>query len=83
MRRHFPDGMPLRFAKWIGTAAGVAGALVVALNLGVTAYGFMLFLISSVLWGGAGWVQRDASLVVLQGTFTAINIVGIYRWLGA
>lgn len=44
-------------------------------------YGFGLFLISSLLWSVVGWFQREMSLVVLQGTFTVINIVGIYRWL--
>ena len=69
--------------KWIGTAAGVAGALVIATNVGGVAYGFMLFLVSSVLWTLVGWVQRELSLVVLQGAFTVINVVGIVRWLGA
>jgi hypothetical protein len=69
--------------KWIGTAAGVAGALVIATNLGGVAYGFMLFLASSVLWTLVGWVEREISLVVLQGAFMVINVVGIVRWLGA
>jgi nicotinamide riboside transporter PnuC len=68
-------------AKWIGTAAGVSGAILVALNLGLVVYGFGLFLISSLLWSVVGWFRREMSLVVLQGTFTVINIVGIYRWL--
>lgn len=69
--------------KWIGTAAGVAGAAIVAINIGAVAFGFMLFLVSSILWGIAGWIEREASLVVLQGTFTVINVLGIVRWLGA
>jgi uncharacterized membrane protein len=72
----------LSSAKWIGTITGVAGAVVIALNFGFVIYGFYLYLISSVLWSVVGWVQREASLFVLQGAFTAINILGIYRWLG-
>jgi hypothetical protein len=53
-----------------------------ARNLGLVIYGFGLFLISSLLWSVIGWVQREISLLVLQGTFTIINIVGICRWLG-
>lgn len=68
-------------AKWVGTVAGVAGAVLIALNLGMVIYGFWLYLISSVLWTAVGWVQRETSLFVLQGAFTAINILGIYRWL--
>ena len=72
----------LRPVKWIGTIAGVAGAVLVALNIGVTGYGFVLFLVSSILWSLIGWIQREVSLVVLQGAFTVINAVGIVRWLG-
>ena len=68
-------------AKWIGTVTGVAGAMVIALNLGFVIYGFYLYLISSTLWSVVGWMQREPSLFVLQGAFTAINILRIYRWL--
>lgn len=69
-------------AKWIGTGAGVSGAMLIALNLGVVGYGFVLFLVSSLLWTAAGLAQREPSLVVLQSAFTAINVLGIYRWFG-
>lgn len=68
--------------KWIGTATGVAGALIIAMNMGLVAHGFGLFLVSSILWSLIGWIQREVSLVVLQGAFTVINAVGIVRWLG-
>jgi hypothetical protein len=72
----------LSAAKWFGSACGVAGAIMIALNLGLVIYGFWLFLISSVLWSAIGWRQRETSLVVLQVAFTIINVIGIYRWLG-
>jgi hypothetical protein len=49
----------LTAAKWIGTGAGVSGAIMIALNLGLVIYGFGLFLISSLLWSAVGWVQRE------------------------
>jgi hypothetical protein len=67
--------------KRFGSACGIAGATMIALNLGLVIYGFGLFLVSSLLWSVIGWLQREMSLVVLQGTFMIINIVGIYRWL--
>ena len=42
--------------------------------------GFALFLAPSLLWSVVGWVHREASLVVLHGAFTVINLLGIYRW---
>ena len=68
-------------AKWIGTATGIAGAVLIALNLGVVAYGFGLFLASSLLWAWVGWMHRETSLVVLQSAFTIINVVGLLRWV--
>lgn len=69
-------------AKWIGTAAGIAGAVLIALNLGLVVLGFGLFLVSSLLWAAVGWVQREPSLTLLQSAFTVINVLGIYRWFG-
>jgi hypothetical protein len=66
-------------AKWIGTVTCVAGAMVIALNFGFIIYGFYFYLVSSTLWSVVGWMQREPSLFVLQGAFTAINILGIYR----
>jgi hypothetical protein len=28
-----------------------------------------------------GLAQREPSLVVLQGAFTAINVLGLFRWM--
>jgi len=81
MRRRHPDTILLQAVKWIGTAAGVSGATLIALNVGMVGYGFSLFLISSLLWGTIGFVQRELSLVVLQVAFTVINVIGIWRWV--
>ncbi len=66
-------------AKWVGTAAGISCAILIALNQGVVAYGFGLFFLSSVLWVRVGWMHREASIVLLQGAFTVINVLGLYR----
>lgn len=73
----------LEVAKWIGTGAGVSGAALIALNLGFVVYGFALFLLSSAFWLAAALSQREPSLAVLQGTFTLINVIGLWRWAGS
>ena len=80
MRKSY-EPLLLRATKWIGTAAGIAGAGLVALNIGFVGYGFMLFLISSVLWTAAAAAQREPALFVLQGVFAIIDVVGIARWM--
>lgn len=67
----------LQATKWIGTAAGIAGAILIALNIGFVHYGFVLFLISSVLWTAAAAAQREPALLVLQGVFAIIDVVGV------
>ncbi len=71
----------LTLLKWFGTALAVVGALAIALNIPYSRWGFVAFLVSSVCWSIAGFMMKEPSLVVLQGTFVIINVIGIYRWL--
>jgi nicotinamide riboside transporter PnuC len=71
----------LEALKWLGTAAGIAGAAWIALNLPSSGWGFSLFLLSSVSWGTAALLMGETSLLLLQAVFTAINVLGIWRWL--
>ena len=67
--------------KWLGTGAGILGALLIAANVPSSCWGFVLFLVSSSSWGVAALIMRETSLVLLQTAFTFINLLGIYRWL--
>lgn len=71
----------LEFAKWIGTAAGVIGAILVALNIGLVTYGFGFFLLSALLWTWVAWMHRETSLMILQSAFLIIDALGLYRWI--
>lgn len=68
--------------RWVGTAAGILGALLIALNLGVVVWGYWFFLVSSVLWLTVAWVDEDYSLALLQGIFVLVNVLGLLRWVG-
>ena len=52
-----------------------------ALNIPISGWGWVLFAFSALAWTIAGLVMREYSLVVLQGGFFAVDLVGIYRWL--
>ena len=71
----------MMFLKWTGTATGIAGATLVALNVSVSGWGFVLFLASSVGWTVAALRMRENSLALLQAAFTVINLLGKYRCL--
>jgi hypothetical protein len=51
------------------------------LNFLQSGWGTVLFLASSVSWTVAGLRMHEHSLALLHAAFTAINVLGIYRWL--
>jgi len=69
--------------RWSASVSGIVAAIVVALNLGrrITGVGFVVFLVSSVSWMVAGYLENLPSLVTQNAVLTAINLLGIYRWL--
>lgn len=71
----------LLIAKWTGTAAGVIGAILIALNIDLVGYGFGFFLLSALLWTWVAWAQKETSLVILQSAFLVIDSLGLYRWV--
>ena len=71
----------LTFLKWTGTLTGVTGALILALNLPFSGWGWVLFATSALTWTIAGIAMRELSLVLLQGGFLVVDLLGIYRWL--
>lgn len=64
----------------VATIAGVAGALAIALNLNTSKYGYFIFLISSIASVGIGHLTKLRSMIILSYMYSAINIIGIYRW---
>ncbi len=69
------------FLERSGTIAGIAGALMLSQNSDYSAYGYVLFLVSSLCLAiharriGARW------LLVLQLTFLGANVNGLYHWI--
>lgn len=73
----------LEILRWIAAATGITAALVVSSDLGrkATGAGFVVFLVSSISWVVAGWLQDKPALAVQNIVLTAINAWGVYRWL--
>jgi len=67
--------------QWFGTACGITGAVIVAFESAVSGYGFVFLAVSAVSWTAAAMLMGERQLIVLQGAFIAINLVGIYTWL--
>ena len=67
--------------KWLGAVTGMIGAVFIAMNLPGSGYGFIFFSVSAICWIIVGWHLREMSLVWLNVTFLAIDVLGIYRWI--
>jgi nicotinamide riboside transporter PnuC len=70
-----------KILEMIGAVCGIAGAILVSLNIPQSKYGFILFLISSILLGVVSWQRKTQYLLTMQMVFLGINIVGVVRWL--
>jgi hypothetical protein len=73
-----------QIAAWIAPAATMIAAMMTAANLGtrVTGWGFVIFTVGSIAWSIVGASSGQTNLIVSNGFLTAVNIVGIWRWLG-
>lgn len=66
--------------RWTGTFIGIAAAILIASNIDASKYAFVVFLVSSILWGIAAYSIKDYALLLLQVVFVIVDIYGIFRW---
>ncbi len=71
-------------ANWIAPIATTLAAIMVAANLGsrFTGWGFVVFCVGSVAWIVIGLLTDQPSLLWQNVFLFAVNVVGIWRWLG-
>jgi len=70
--------------SWVATIATVIAASMTAANFGtrITGYGFGVFLVGSLAWLATGLITDQPALTWTNVVLTALNIFGIWRWLG-
>lgn len=71
-------------AGWVAPVATMLAAMITAANLGtrITGWGFVVFLVGSISWVVVAATSGQANLLWSNLFLTAVNIVGIWRWLG-
>lgn len=71
-------------SSWVAPVATTIAALMTASNLGsrVTGWGFAVFLIGSIAWATLGAATGQSNLVWQNVILSALNMFGIWRWLG-
>jgi len=67
--------------QWFGSALGIAGALLLAMNTQWSAYGWISFLLSNFGWIFYAYRHRVWSMLVMQLVFTGTSVLGIVRWI--
>ena len=67
----------LNVLSWFGTFVSILGSFAVASAM--FKIGYVLFTFGSAAWLTVAFVRRDKSLGVLNGTFFAANLLGIYN----
>lgn len=69
--------------KGFASAATVIAAILVAANISakVMVAGFSIFVVASLAWIAAGWVETQPSLYLQNAVLLLVNIAGIWRWL--
>ncbi len=71
-------------ATWVAPLATTIAALMTASNLGsrITGYGFIVFTVGSLAWLALGIATDQPNLLWQNIILTALNLFGIWRWLG-
>lgn len=71
-------------AGWVAPIATMIAAMMTAANLGarVTGWGFVVFVVGSIAWTTIGLSSGQTNLIAANGFLTAVNIFGVWRWLG-
>ncbi|WP_375402030.1 PRC-barrel domain-containing protein [uncultured Sphingomonas sp.] len=69
---------------WVALVATCTAALMTAANLGarITGWGFVVFTVGSISWSILGMVTGQQQLLLSNVFLTAVNLLGIWRWLG-
>jgi hypothetical protein len=71
-------------ASWVAPIATAIAACMTAANLGsrITGWGFVVFTVGSIAWTTYGATTGQTNLVWQNLFLTAVNLLGIWRWLG-
>ncbi len=69
--------------KAFASLSTIVAAILVASNLSakVMVAGFSIFVMASLSWIAAGWLDDEPSLYLQNIVLLIVNIAGIFRWL--
>ena len=66
--------------KWIATTLFIFSGLLLSLNLDISKFGFLTFFIGHIILMCYFLKFKDWAMIVQNGFFIIIDLIGIYRW---
>ena len=73
--------LTLTIMEWSGAMIAVIAAVILALNISISPWAFVLYFISSLILTFWGWYSGAYAIALQNVIFIGINTLGIYRWL--
>lgn len=70
------------FLQYLGSATGIIGALLLALNNEWSRFGYVAFLVSNIAWLSFGWLFGVEGMVIMQAVFLVTTAIGLRNWCG-
>jgi len=70
----------LQLLEWFGVVTAIAYSLLVAANVGLEFFGFVLLLISSGAIGLWAHLGGHRGILLLQFFYAVAGLIGIVRW---
>ncbi len=70
----------LQVLEWFGVVTAIAYSLLVAANVGLEFFGFVLLLISSGTIGLWAYLGGHRGILLLQFFYAVAGLIGIVRW---
>ena len=71
----------VKWAEWVGTAAGLGAGAMLASNIEASRYAYWGYLLSNLCWAWSGWKTKSWSQLTMQMGFLAITMLGLWRWV--
>ncbi|MEW4447604.1 hypothetical protein [Qipengyuania sp. JC766] len=69
--------------EWAASIGAIVAALLIAIDVGrrVTGYGFVLFVLVSVLWIVSGLTSDAIPIAIMNAVLLLVNAWGVWRYL--
>jgi hypothetical protein len=66
--------------NWTGSIVSVIAAIILALNISISALAFPIYILGNILWILGSLKEKNIPIILQSSIFVLINILAIFRW---